>query len=152
MPYGPLGFGGSGGAATSGLGEVLGSLPGELGRLLELESGEVAEHRLACAREAAERSGAIVVLKGDDSLIAGAGRLAISVGGSPALATAGTGDVLSGAIGALLARGMDPFAATCAGVHAHQLAGKIAAQRLGAAESVIATDVIAALPAGLKRD
>ena len=73
-------------------------------------------------------------------------------GGAPALATAGTGDVLSGTIGALLARGMEPFAATCAGVHAHQRAGRIAAQRLGAAESVIATDVIAALPAALKRN
>ena len=122
---------------------------GELGRLLGRESSEVAEHRLACAREAAERSSAIVVLKGDDSLIVDGGRLAISAGGSPGLATAGTGDVLSGTIGALLARGMEPFAATCAGVHAHQLAGKIAARRLGAAEPVIATDVIAALPAAL---
>ena len=124
---------------------------GELGRLLARESREVANHRLACAREAAERSGAIVVLKGDDSLVVHGGRLAISAGGSPGLATAGTGDVLSGTIGALLARGMEPFAATCAGVHAHQRAGRIAARRLGSAESVIATDVIAALPAALQR-
>jgi ADP-dependent NAD(P)H-hydrate dehydratase / NAD(P)H-hydrate epimerase len=123
---------------------------GELGRLLGRESREVAEHRLACAREAAERSGAIVVLKGDDSLVVDGGQLAISAGGSPGLATAGTGDVLSGTIGALIARGMEPFAATCAGVHAHQRAGRIATRRLGAAESVIATDVIAALPAALK--
>jgi len=123
---------------------------GELGRLLGRQSREVAEHRLACAREAAEGSGAIVVLKGDDSLVVDGGQLAISAGGSPGLATAGTGDVLSGTIGALLARGMEPFAATCAGVHAHQRAGRIAARRLGAVESVIATDVIAALPAALK--
>ncbi len=123
---------------------------GELGRLLGRESREVSEHRLACACEAAERSGAIVVLKGDDSLVVGGGRLAISAGDSPGLATAGTGDVLSGTIGALLARGMEPFAATCAGVHAHQRAGRIAARRLGAAESVIATEVIAALPAALE--
>ena len=123
---------------------------GELGRLLGRESGEVAEHRLACAREAAERSAAIVVLKGDDSLVVDDGQLAISAGGSPGLATAGTGDVLSGTIGALLTRGMEPFTATCAGVHAHQLAGKIAARQLGTAESVIATDVIAALPAALR--
>jgi ADP-dependent NAD(P)H-hydrate dehydratase / NAD(P)H-hydrate epimerase len=122
---------------------------GELGRLLGRDSREVAQHRLACAREASEASGAIVVLKGDDSLVVDGGRLAISAGGSPGLATAGTGDVLSGTIGALLARGMDPFVATCGGVHAHQRAGRIAAQRLGAAESVIATDVIAALPAAL---
>jgi NAD(P)H-hydrate epimerase len=122
---------------------------GELGRLLGRDSREVARHRLACAREASEASGAIVLLKGDDSLVVDGGRLAISAGGSPGLATAGTGDVLSGTIGALLARGMDPFVATCAGVHAHQRAGRIAAQRLGAVESVIATDVIAALPAAL---
>ena len=123
---------------------------GELARLLGRASGEVAEHRLASAREAAERSGAIVVLKGDDSLVVEGERLTVSAGGSAGLATAGTGDVLSGAIGALLARGMDPFAATCAGVHAHQRAGRIAAARVGAAESVIATDVIAALPDALR--
>ncbi|HXE98866.1 MAG TPA: NAD(P)H-hydrate dehydratase [Solirubrobacterales bacterium] len=123
---------------------------GELGRLLGRGSREVDAHRLACAREAAEQSGAIVVLKGDDSLVADGARLGVSAGGSPGLATAGTGDVLSGTIGALLARATDPFAATCAGVHAHQLAGRHAARRLGAAESVIATDVIAALPAALQ--
>jgi ADP-dependent NAD(P)H-hydrate dehydratase / NAD(P)H-hydrate epimerase len=123
---------------------------GELGRLLGRESSEIAEHRLAAAREAATRSGAIVVLKGDDTIVTLGDRLAVAAGGAPALATAGTGDVLSGTIGALLARGMEPFAAACAGVHAHQRAGRIAAERVGAAESVIATDVIAALPAGLR--
>ncbi len=122
---------------------------GELGRLLERESSEITRHRLASVREAAERSGAIVVLKGDDTLVAHGDRLAISAGGSPGLATAGTGDVLSGTIGALLARGVDPFTAVCAGVHAHQRAGRIAAERVGAAESVVATDVIAALPSAL---
>jgi hydroxyethylthiazole kinase-like uncharacterized protein yjeF len=122
---------------------------GELGRLLERDSSEIERHRLASVREAAERSGAIVVLKGDDTLVAHRERLAISAGGSPGLATAGTGDVLSGTIGALLARGMDPFAAACAGVHAHQSAGRIAAEGVGAAESVVATDVIAALPSAL---
>ena len=123
---------------------------GELGRLLQRESSEIDAHRLASVREAAAASGAIVVLKGDDTLVAHGDRLAISAGGSPGLATAGTGDVLSGTIGALLARDMDPYTAVCGGVHAHQRAGRIAARRLGAAESVIATDVIAALPAGLE--
>lgn len=122
---------------------------GELGRLLGRDSGQVGEHRLACAREAAERSGAIVVLKGDDTLVATGERLAVSAGGSPGLATAGTGDVLSGTVGALLARGMEPFAAACGGVHAHQRAGRISAERLGSVESVVATDVISALPAAL---
>jgi ADP-dependent NAD(P)H-hydrate dehydratase / NAD(P)H-hydrate epimerase len=122
---------------------------GELGRLLGRASSEIAEHRLGSAREAAERSGSTVVLKGDDTIIAGGEGLAVSRGGAPALATAGTGDVLAGVLAALLARGLEPFAAACAGVHAHQRAGRIAAERVGAAESVIATDVIAALPAAL---
>jgi NAD(P)H-hydrate epimerase len=123
---------------------------GELGRLLERESSAIADRRLAAVCEAAEKSGAIVVLKGDDTLVAHGDRLAISAGGSPGLATAGTGDVLSGTIGALLARGLEPFTAVCAGVHAHQRAGRIAAERIGAVESVIATDVVSALPEALE--
>jgi hydroxyethylthiazole kinase-like uncharacterized protein yjeF len=122
---------------------------GELGRLLGRPSGEIAGQRLRSAREAAERSGAIVVLKGDDTIVVGGERIAIARGGAPALATAGTGDVLSGVTAALLARGIEPFAAACAAVHSHQRAGRIAADRIGAAESVIATDVIGALPAAL---
>ncbi|MFL5892199.1 MAG: NAD(P)H-hydrate dehydratase [Solirubrobacterales bacterium] len=122
---------------------------GELGRLLERESSAIGAHRLAAAREAAERSGATVVLKGDDTIVAHGDRLAVAAGGAPALATAGTGDVLSGTIGALLARGLEPFAAACAGVQANQRAGRIAAERIGATESVIATDVISALPSAL---
>jgi NAD(P)H-hydrate epimerase len=74
--------------------------------------------------------------------------VAINPGASPALATAGTGDVLTGVVSALLARGMEPFAATCAGVLAHARAGRAAGERVGT-ESVIATDVIEAVPAGL---
>jgi hydroxyethylthiazole kinase-like uncharacterized protein yjeF len=122
---------------------------GELGRLLERDSAVVAAHRLAAAREAAVASGAIVVLKGDDTLVTEGDRVAVNPLSSPALATAGTGDVLSGTIGALLARGMDPFAAACGGVLAHARAGGAAAAERGA-ESVIASDVIEALPFGLK--
>ena len=71
---------------------------------------------------------------------------------APALATAGSGDVLSGMIAALLARGLEPFAAACAAVLAHARAGRDAAARIGAAESVIASDVIASIPAGLRPD
>lgn len=121
---------------------------GELGRLLELDSGEVERERLRHVRDAAERSGAIVVLKGDDTLIVEpAGRVAVSRGGSPALATAGTGDVLTGVIAALLAQGLDALLAAAAGVWLHAAAGREAARRQGAAEGVIAGDVIAALPA-----
>ena len=80
----------------------------ELGRLLGVEPDEVAAHRVEHVREAAELSGAVVLLKGDDTIVAlPGGPLAISPGGTPALATAGTGDVLSGLIGALLAKRLD---------------------------------------------
>jgi ADP-dependent NAD(P)H-hydrate dehydratase / NAD(P)H-hydrate epimerase len=121
----------------------------ELGRLLEVETEEVAAHRVASVREAAERSGAVVLLKGDDTIVAlPGGPLAISRGGTPALATAGTGDVLSGLIGALLAKGMGPFEAASLGVLAHAGAARHAAKRLGA-DHVMAGDVIEGLPYGL---
>jgi NAD(P)H-hydrate epimerase len=126
---------------------------GELGRLLGKQSREIEAARLASAREAATRTGAVVVLKGDDTLVTGprgSEQHAVNRGGSPALATAGTGDVLSGVIAAFIARGLDPFEAACAGVYAHAEAGREAARRLGA-ESVVAGDVIDALPAALGR-
>jgi len=123
---------------------------GELGRLLGTESADVQAARLACAREAARRSGCIVVLKGDDSIVATPdGPVAISPGATPALATAGTGDVLSGLVGALLAKGMQPFEAAAAGVLAHARAGQAAAARIGA-NHVIAGDVIDAIPQGMR--
>jgi NAD(P)H-hydrate epimerase len=118
----------------------------ELGRLLELDPGEIAAHRVEYAREAAELSGAIVLLKGDDTIVARpGGPLAVNPGGTPALATAGTGDVLSGLIGALLAKRMDAFEAAALGALAHVLAAHHAAERLGA-DHVMAGDVIEALP------
>ena len=123
---------------------------GELGRLLGRESAEIDAHRLACAREAAQRSGAVVVLKGDDSIVAAPeGPVAVSPGASPALATAGTGDVLSGVIGALLAKGLGPFEAAAAAVLAHARAGQAAAERHGA-DHTIAGDVIDALAAAMR--
>jgi len=125
---------------------------GELGRLLERESAEVDAHRLACAREAAQAAGAIVVLKGDDTIVTDGARTAVNVLSAPALATAGSGDVLSGIAAGLLARMEDPFAATCAAVLAHARAGLDAAARIGAAESVIATDVVDSIPLALRPD
>jgi NAD(P)H-hydrate epimerase len=124
---------------------------GELGRLLERDSSEVSAHRLDCVREAAERSGAVVLLKGDDTLVAApGGPVAVSPGATAALATAGTGDVLSGVIAAFLAKGLDAFAAAAAGAFGHARAGLEAARRHGA-DHTIASDVIDALPAGLRR-
>src|SRR3954451_11485519 len=122
---------------------------GELGRLLEVDSSEVDKRRLHHVREAAQRAHALVILKGDDTLVAApTGRVAVSRGNAPGLATAGTGDVLSGVIGAMLAKGLPPSSAACAGVYAHLRAGQLAAAPHGP-DGVIASDVILALPAAL---
>ncbi len=122
---------------------------GELARLLGSDSAAVAAKRLDSVRQAADAGQAVVVLKGDDTLVAHPdGRVGVSRGGASALATAGTGDVLSGLSGALLAKGMDPFHAACAAVFVHARAGQLAAREIGS-EGVIASDVIARLPAAL---
>jgi hydroxyethylthiazole kinase-like uncharacterized protein yjeF len=120
---------------------------GELARLLELDGGEeIDRDRLRHVRDAAERSGPVKVLKGDDTLVAAPdGSVAVSRGASPALATAGTGDVLTGVIAALLAQGVDAFAAAAAGVWLHAQAGREAARRVEVAEGVLASDVIDAI-------
>jgi hydroxyethylthiazole kinase-like uncharacterized protein yjeF len=125
---------------------------GELGRLLGRDSEAIAAHRLAAVREAARAAGAVVVLKGDDTIVSDGERVAVNAISAPGLATAGSGDVLSGIVAALLARGLEPFAAACAAVLAHARAGRDAAARIGAAESVIAGDVIDSIPAGLRLD
>lgn len=121
---------------------------GEMGRLLDRDSQEVDAKRAESAREAARRSGAVVLLKGDDSIVTDGERLAVNRVSAPELATAGTGDVLSGMIAALIARGMDPLAATCGAVIAHARAGRHAGERVGH-DSVIAGDVVDSIPVGL---
>jgi ADP-dependent NAD(P)H-hydrate dehydratase / NAD(P)H-hydrate epimerase len=125
---------------------------GELARLLGSSRDDVRAARLASARAAARKSGAVVVLKGDDTLVVEPqGRVGVSRGDAPALATAGTGDVLSGVIGALLARGVEPFMAACAGVELHRRAGRLVGARVGV-EGAMARDVIAALPYARRTD
>jgi ADP-dependent NAD(P)H-hydrate dehydratase / NAD(P)H-hydrate epimerase len=119
---------------------------GELGRLLGRDSAWVAAHRLAAVTEAAERFGCVCLLKGADALIAapGAGVLVTALG-PPSLATAGTGDVLTGVIGAFLAKGMEARLAAAAGAVACDVAA-----RLGPSRGLVASDVVALLPAALE--
>ena len=119
---------------------------GELARLLGRESNEVAAHRLASVQEAAEAFRAVIVLKGEDSLVAAPGRGVLVVAlGLPSLATAGTGDVLTGVTAAFLAKGMEPQRAAAAACAAQQLASRHAAQQYG----LVASDVVEALPLAL---
>lgn len=119
---------------------------GELGRLLGRPSKEIAAHRLASVHEAAERFRCVVLLKGADSLVAAPGRgVLVSALGLPSLATAGTGDVLTGIVGAFLAKGMEPQLATAAASAAEQRASVEAPQRAG----LVASDLLDALPRAL---
>ncbi len=116
---------------------------GELARLLGRESKEIAAHRLASVQEAAEKFRAIVVLKGEDSLVAApGGSVLVCALGLPSLATAGTGDVLTGVTAAFLAKGMEPQRAAAAACAAQQLASQEVAHRYG----LVASDVVEALP------
>jgi NAD(P)H-hydrate epimerase len=123
---------------------------GELGRLLESGAKEVSARRLASARSAARGHGCCVLLKGSDTLVVEGEKVAVNSTGNVALATAGTGDVLSGVIGALLSRGMDAYEAARAGAWAHGRAAELWLEETGwPAESLIATDLLDYLPVAL---
>ena len=94
----------------------------EAARLLGQSTSDVQRNRYAAAESLAEQSGQVVILKGARSIIAGAGELRVCAEGTPALGVAGTGDVLSGVVGAL-AMSLDPVDAAIAGALLHALAG-----------------------------
>ena len=123
--------------------------PAEAGRLLDSSAAEVQSDRVAAALNLAERYQAVVVLKGCGTIIADdSGRYAICPFGNPGMASAGSGDVLAGVIGAMLAQRLDPWNAAMAGVLAHALAGDLAAQQLGE-RGMLASDISQCLPAVL---
>jgi len=119
---------------------------GELARFLGITSRDVEADRFARVREAAARADAVVVLKGAHSLVAEpGGRVVVNALGSPALATAGSGDVLAGIIGAM-ACALDPFTAACAGAYLHATAGERWYSRHGD-RGLLATEIADELPA-----
>jgi NAD(P)H-hydrate epimerase len=112
------------------------------GEFARLAGGPPGEDRIAAARGLAARTGAVVLLKGPTTVVAEpGGRVALSTAGDQRLATAGTGDVLSGVIGALLARGAAPFHAAAAGAWLHGTAALA-----GPAHGLVASDLVDALP------
>jgi ADP-dependent NAD(P)H-hydrate dehydratase / NAD(P)H-hydrate epimerase len=118
--------------------------PGEAARLLHVTVEDVNADRIACARSLSEQLRAHVVLKGAGSVCVNAsGATSINATGNPLLATAGTGDVLAGLIGALLAQGMQPFHALVVGVawHGHLADGMAARGR----QRIVAGDLIGEL-------
>lgn len=124
---------------------VLTPHPGEAARLLQMTTAEIQSYRPAAARSLAERYHAVVVLKGHNTLVAEpGGRVRMCMGGNPGMSTAGTGDLLTGIIVGLLARGLGTEDAVCLGVYHHALAGDDAAFKHGQ-ESLIATDLFETL-------
>lgn len=126
--------------AASGFGKLQGRAPpavltphaGELAAMTGEARAAIRADPLAAARQAAERWGVIVVLKGAETWIAGPdGAAYVNRAGSVGLATSGSGDVLAGVIGGLAARGLDPLPAACWGVALHARAGERLARKVG---------------------
>src|SRR5467141_1972174 len=125
---------------------VLTPHPGEMARLVGKTVEAVQADRAGAARKAAKEWGAIIVLKGAHTLVAHTdGRLSEDPHEVPALATGGTGDVLSGVIGALIAQGSDPYTAAVTGVYVHAAAGRRISQRIGDA-GLLASDLLPEIP------
>lgn len=119
---------------------------GEMSRLMGKTIDQIAADRQGAARKAAKEWGAVVVLKGAKTVVAHPdGRCSEDPHEVPALATGGTGDVLSGMIGALVAQGSDPFSAAVTGVYVHAAAGRRVAQRLGDS-GLLAGDLLTEIP------
>src|SRR5207247_7786484 len=120
---------------------------GEFERLTGVAPDDLATDRIGHARAAAAAFGCVVLLKGARTVVARpGGRATVNPTGGPALATGGTGDVLTGALAALLARGLDggPSEAAISAAYVHGIAGNAAAERTG--EGTVASDVAARLP------
>ena len=124
--------------------------PAEFGRLIKAMPQEVNAERETLAASFAKEYGAVTVLKGAGTVIASPdGRLLVNPTGNSGMATGGSGDVLAGMTGALLAQGVKPFEAAAAAVYLHGLAGDIAAEKLGKA-SLLPSDLIDCIPAALR--
>jgi len=122
---------------------------GELARLLSTEPAEIDAHRLESVRRAASRFGAVVVLKGADTLVAAPREgVLVAAYGMPSLATAGTGDVLTGVVAAFLAKGMEARAGAAAAAVAHGLASRLSDRQRG----LVASDLLPGLQRALAGD
>ncbi|MEW6594159.1 MAG: NAD(P)H-hydrate dehydratase [Thermodesulfobacteriota bacterium] len=131
---------------------VLTPHPGEMARLLGVNTAAVQGDRRGSAQALAREYGVWVVLKGSGTVIAAPeGLLAINSTGNPGMAAGGMGDVLSGCIGSLLCQGLAPWQAACLGAYLHGLAGDLLVQDLGVEFGFLASELAAALPRACRR-
>ncbi len=132
-------------------GNVLTPHPGEMSRLTGRSIADIQADRIGAAQKAAREWGQVVILKGAYTVIAAPdGRTAINPFANPGLATAGSGDVLAGAVVGFLAQGLEPFEAALLGAYIHGLAGELAREELGDA-GMVAGDLLPLLPKAIKR-
>jgi len=124
--------------------------PGEMGRLIDMEARQVVANAGELAAGFAREFGLVVALKKHGTIVADSRSLYVNATGNPGMATAGSGDVLAGMIGAFLGQGMDAFRATALGVYLHGMAGDLARDQVGET-SLIASDILGALPAAISR-
>jgi hydroxyethylthiazole kinase-like uncharacterized protein yjeF len=125
--------------------------PGEMARLLEIETKDVVAARIEIARRAARDCNCIVVLKGHQTLIADPeGHVNVNPTGNPGMASGGMGDVLGGIIAAFVARGVDPFDAACAAVYIHGFAGDLLKEEMGDI-GLAALDLAERIPKAIQR-
>lgn len=129
--------------------KVLTPHPGELARLTGLSKQKIASNRTAAAKNFAKTHRCVLVLKGHRTVVASPeGEIYFNTTGNPGMATAGSGDVLTGMIAALLSQGVEAFEAARTGVYWHGKAGDLAARQKTKA-AMIATDIIENIPAAL---
>jgi len=138
------------GFRPSGAPLVLTPHPGEMARLLGVPNAEVQADRIGAARTAAAKYGAVVILKGARSVVAGAdGATFVNPTGNPGMASGGMGDALTGIVGGLLAQGLEALDAAKLGVYVHGLAGDLAADKIGGQAGLVCSDLIDAIPRAL---
>lgn len=118
--------------------------PGEMARLLNCETRMISENRIVVAEKYAEKYGITVVLKGAGTIVSNSRSTAVNHTGNAGMSVGGSGDILAGMIGSVIAQGVSIFDGTCAGVYMHGLAGDIAAEKLGM-EAMLPRDIIANL-------
>ena len=129
---------------------VLTPHPGEMSRLMGGSTKDIQSDRIGTAREAARRWGKTVVLKGAHTVVARSdGRAVVSPFANPGLASAGTGDVLAGAIAGLMAQGLGGWGAALAGVYLHGVAGEMSREEIGEA-GMVASDLLPRLPGAVR--